>query len=251
MKIIEDIKYSNDDACRLDLYLPNCDSFDLFIYFHGGGLQSGDKKEANVLAEYLTNKKIAVVSANYRIYPDAKYPDYLIDGAKCVSWTFSNISTYGTCNHIYVGGSSAGAYISMMLGFDKKYLSAYGIDPYDIMGFVHDSGQPTCHFNILRERGIDTKRIIVDESAPLYHVGTEEKYSDMVFIVSDNDMPNRYEQTMLMQSTLRDFGHDADVKVMHGTHSQYIQEKNNGDSVLGIVIYSYIEKWKNSNTNLE
>ena len=78
------------------------DSFDtVFIYFHGGGLQSGDKKEAYVLAEYLTQKNLAVVSANYRMYPAAKYPDYIVDGAACVSWVFSNISKYGNCEKIY------------------------------------------------------------------------------------------------------------------------------------------------------
>jgi hypothetical protein len=245
MKIIKDIKYSNYDACMLNIYLPNCDSFDVFVYFHGGGLQSGEKEEAHVLAEYLTDKKIAVVSADYRMYPEAKYPNYIEDCAKSVSWVFSNMSQYGKYNNIYIGGSSAGAYISMMLCFDKKYLSAYGIHPCDIKGYIHDSGQPTAHFNILRERGVDTKRIIVDETAPLYHVGTEKEYSNMVFIVSDNDMPNRYEQTMLMQSTLRHFGHYADIKIMHGTHSQYIQEKDGGESVLGAVIFSYIEKWEN------
>lgn len=250
MKIINDIKYSEYEECLLDIYLPNSESFSVFIYFHGGGLQSGDKEEARIMAEYLLDKNVAVVSANYRMYPEAEYPDYIIDAAECVSWVFSNISQYGKCNNIYVGGSSAGAYISMMLCFDKKYLSSFGILPTQVSGYIHDAGQPTSHFNVLREKGIDTRRIVIDETAPLYYVGTEEEYSSMVLILSDNDLPNRYEQTLLLQSTLKHFGHCVDIEVLHGEHSQYIQTKKNGNSILGEVVYSYISKWEVGQSDL-
>lgn len=65
-----------------------------------------------------------------------------------------------------MGGSSAGGYLSMMLCFDKKYYEAVGVSPSDISGCVHDAGQPTVHFKVLKERGIDSRRIIIDESAP-------------------------------------------------------------------------------------
>jgi len=245
MNVINDIKYSEYKECLLDIYLPDSKSFCVFIYFHGGGLESGDKAEAQVIAEYLTEKKVAVVSANYRMYPKSKYPDYITDAAECVSWVFSNINNYGTCDNIYVGGSSAGAYLSMMLCFDSQYLLKHGISPTQISGYVHDSGQPTSHFNILREKDIDQRRVIIDETAPLYHVGKEKDYSNIVFIVSDNDLPNRYEQIILLKSTLKHFGHHSDIEVLHGTHSQYIQAKNEGKSILGEVIGKYIKKWKN------
>ena len=245
MNVIKNINYSEYEECMLDIYLPDSKSFSVFVYFHGGGLESGNKTVAQVLAEYLTEKNIAVVSANYRMYPKSKYPDYIVDAASCVSWVFSNINNYGKCDSVYVGGSSAGAYLSMMLCFDSKYLSKHGILPTQISGYIHDAGQPTCHYNILREKSIDTKRVIVDETAPLYHVGKEDKYSEMLFILSNNDLPNRYEQTILLMSTLRHFGHHSDIEVLHGTHSQYIQEKDNGESVLGKVVEEYIKKWRN------
>ena len=245
MKKIENIKYSDCPECLLDIYLPDSEKFSTFVYFHGGGLENGDKTDANVLAEYLVKHNVAVVSANYRMYPKAKYPDYIEDAAKCVCWTIENIKDYGSCDDIYVGGSSAGAYISMLLCFDKKYLSKYNILPTDIAGYIHDAGQPTSHFNVLREKGIEPKRVIVDETAPLYHIGAEENYSQMMFIVSDNDMESRLEQTMLTKSTLKRFGYDADVKIMHGNHCEYVGKENeNGESILGEIIYSYIDMWK-------
>ena len=96
----------------------------------------------------------------------------------------------------------------MMLCFDRRYLDAVGVDPLEISGWVHDAGQPTAHFVVLKNSGFDSKRIIVDETAPLYFIGVEKSHSPMHFIVSDNDMQNRYEQTLLLVSTLKHFGHN-------------------------------------------
>lgn len=243
MKTIRDICY-NAHKQYLDIHLPDCNSFPVFLYFHGGGLEEGDKAQRfNLFIEYLTSHGIAVVSANYRMYPDAKYPDFLVDCAKAVAWVFENMKSYGNVTGIYVGGSSAGGYISQMLCFDKHYLAAHGISPMDIAGFIHDAGQPTCHFNVLRERGIDTRRVMIDESAPLYHVGADPDYPPMLIIVSDNDMENRYEQTVLLISTLKHFGHAEKVKlkVMQSTHCAYIRKADEtGESVFGKLIEDFI-----------
>lgn len=39
--------------------------------------------------------------------------------------------------------------------------------------------------------GIDLRRVIIDERAPLYFVGLEESYAPVLFLVADNDMENR------------------------------------------------------------
>ncbi|MBQ8267095.1 MAG: hypothetical protein IJZ21_01750 [Clostridia bacterium] len=132
-----------------------------------------------------------------------------------------------------------------MLCFDKAWLSKHGINPTDVAGFIHDAGQPTCHFNVLRERGIDSRRVIIDESAPLYHVGKDEQYPPMLIIVSDNDMQNRYEQTMLLVSSLKHFGHSQKVqlKIMNGTHCAYVDAADqNGESVFGKLVTAFINR---------
>lgn len=244
MQKINGINYGADGDKRktLDIYLPDNKSLGVIVYFHGGGIVSGDSTEADTLAEYLTEKSIAVVSVNYRMYPTSVYPDFLRDAAEATAWTYSRKGEYG--DKIYVGGSSAGAYISMMLCFDKHYLAPYDIDPVNIDGFIHNAGQPTAHFNVLKERGIDPRRVIVDESAPLYHVGTSQRYAPMLFIVSEEDMTNRYEQTMLMVSTLKHFEYDRfELTVLPGGHCECIGQKDeNGQSILGKMIYNFICK---------
>jgi len=191
MKKIKNVFYADNTDPRqtLDIYLPEGESFKVFVYFHGGGLCGGSKSAGGgKFAEYLTRCGICTVSVEYRMYPDAKYPDFIEDAALAIAWVKKNIDSYGKSQGIYLGGSSAGGFLSMMLCFDPRYLGAHGIFPTDIAGYVHDAGQPTAHFNVLKERGLDSRRVIVDETAPLYYIGLAEKYSPMLFIYSDNDM---------------------------------------------------------------
>lgn len=247
MQKLLDIVYNCHDQ-KLDLILPEGNHFDgVFIYFHGGGLENGSKDADMAFIDYLAANNVAVVTANYRMYPDAKFPDFIDDAADCVAWVKNHISDYGYCDRIFVGGSSAGGYLSMMLCFNERYLGRHGIKPTDLAGFCHDAGQPTSHFNVLRERGIDTRRVIIDETAPLYFIGHNgTACPPMFFLVSDQDMENRYEQTMLMLSTLKHFRYDMDkigYKVLHGTHCHQVRAiDENGESIFGKLILAFIRK---------
>ena len=248
MRELLDISYGTEafEMQKLDLYLPDSDSFPLFIYFHGGGLEKGSRKGFGKVAAWLCAHGVAAASVEYRMYPDAKYPEFLLDAAESVGYLKTHISEYGKCTALYVGGSSAGGYISQMLCFDDSWLAPYGIKPTDIDGFVHDAGQPTCHFNVLKYSGIDPRRVIIDETAPLYHVGIAERYPRMYFIVSDNDMVNRREQTDVMMTALRHFGYDMELvsySLMHGTHTSYCKVwSEDGESLYGRMILDFIQK---------
>ena len=244
MREFKNIAYGNDSAQKLDVYLPDGEVKATFVYFHGGGLECGDKSCAEIFAPYLTQRGIAVISANYRMYPQFKCPDFIYDAADAVAFAKSYAERDLECNKLYVGGSSAGGYLSMMLCFDRKYLANIGLDNRSISGYFHDAGQPTAHFNVLKYSGLDPRRTIIDDTSALYYVGLEDKYPPMRFVVSDNDMKNRYEQTMLMLSTLDHFGYKGfDHVVMHGTHCHYCEKcDQNGDGVLGKMIFDFIEK---------
>jgi len=247
MKTMMDVVYGTHGQ-KLDVYLPESQEFSVFVFFHGGGLVNGDKSGASVAAEYLTAKNVAVVSANYRMFPEAVYPDFLVDAAEAVAWVKEGLAPYGTVTKLYVGGSSAGAYMSMMLCFDPQWLGAHGMKPMDIAGFVHAAGQPTTHFNVLKYSGEDSRRVIVDERSPLWHIGLAEEYPPMIFIISDDEMENRPEQTALVVSTMKHFRYDMDkveLKVMHGgRHTFYIRlADENGVSVFGQLCWDCFCRW--------
>ena len=243
MKSIYDIKYKN--GLCLDIHLPEGEEYDLFVYFHGGGLVKGKRGGVEVFAQTLAKRGIATASVEYRLMPSAEFPDFIEDSADAIRWLVDHAQDYGRLNRIFVGGSSAGGYISMMLCFDERYLARVGMKPTDIAAYIHDAGQPTAHYNVLKSRGIDPKRVIGDENAPLYFVGMAEKYSPMLFIVSDNDMVGRYEQTKLMVKTLCHFGHGdvVSLRVMNGKHCEYVYKADeNGEGVLGVEVLAFLDK---------
>lgn len=250
MKLLENICYAQreNEELLLDIYLPEASEFSVFVYFHGGGLERGSKNGAKNYAEYLAKNGIAFVSANYRMYPSAKYPDFIEDAAEAVHWVSENIGNYGNCQKLFVGGSSAGGYLSMMLCFDGRWLSRFGELKIPVAGYFHNAGQPTAHFKVLKERGISSKRVIIDESAPLFHIGVEESYPPMHFVVSDNDMKCRYEQTMLVLATLRHFEYDEEkigFTLFHGKHCEQNKTVDeNGANVLGKMIVEFVEKYQ-------
>lgn len=250
MKQFLDVAYGTDEKQKLDIYLPDAEAFPVFLYLHYGGFTGGDKSNAvyQPFIQHLTSRGIGVVSMNFRLYPQAKYPDFLEDAAQAVAWAFEHLKEYGNVEKIYLGGSSSGGYASMMLCFDRSWLGKYGISPLDLAGFVHDSGQPTTHFNVLKERGMDTKRVVIDESAPIYHVGVDEVYPRMLIIVAEQDRRNRNEQNALLLSTLRHFGHEEDkvgYLVMPGKHVSYVGRLDeSGESEFGKAIFDFISAEK-------
>lgn len=65
MQVTENILYGAEASDQaLDVYLPEGEARDVFVYFHGGGLERGDKKStARVIAPYLTVRGVAWISA--------------------------------------------------------------------------------------------------------------------------------------------------------------------------------------------
>lgn len=248
MKLLQDISYGLHPDQKLDLYLPEGDGFATFVYFHGGGFErtGADKTKGQLMAQHLANHGIAVVCAEYRKYPEAVYPEFIRDCAACVGWAHRNIAEYGGSGKLFVGGSSAGGYASMMLCFDKRWLAPHKLPAGTICGYFHDAGQPTTHFNVLRERGLDSRRVVVDESAPLFHIGEAAEYPPMHFLGADNDIASRYEQTMLVLSTLKHLGYDmsrVSHQVVPGGHCKYVKAiDENGESVFGKLVFAFLSK---------
>ena len=247
MRVYKDIPYAGDSERLIDLYLPDGECSALLLYFHGGGFVEGSRDLGALphFAEDMTDAGFGVASAEYRMYPNAKYPDFIEDAALAVKFIKNEISEHCTCDKLIVCGTSAGGYLTQMLCFDGRWLGKYGLKTTDIDAFIHDAGQPTAHFNVLKERGIDPRRVIVDESAPLYHVSEAESYPPMQIIVSDNDMASRLEQTELLISTIRHFGYDmknVTLTKTEGRHVWYVTKTDkNGHNEFANIIIPFIK----------
>ena len=223
-----DFTYDEAHNLKIRLRMPEgVENPPLFIYIHGGGIEGGSYTDHKEALEELTRDGIATASIGYRLYPNAKYPEFIEDCAAAVAY-MKNLAGY-SFSDIFVGGSSAGSYLSMMLFFDPKYLGAHGIDPMSLAGYVFDAGQPTVHFNVLKERGMDSRLLRVDEAAPIYHITKDYDKSKhlpkIVHIAASQDIKCRLEQVKLLHETMRHFGYpDTHNKFyyMNGcSHCQY------------------------------
>lgn len=111
------------DICSLNMYLPDVGTpFPVFIHFHGGGLENGSKDDVADLLD-ITSKGIALISVGYRKYPDAVYPEFIEDAAKAIAFIKEYDEKHNLFSSIYVGGTSAGAYLAMMNYFDDTSIN--------------------------------------------------------------------------------------------------------------------------------
>lgn len=193
------------ERCRLDIYAPKgAKSCPVVVWFHGGGLFAGEKE----IPAGLKDKGLIVVAPNYRLHPQVTCPAYLEDAAAATAWTFRHIAEYGgDTNRLVISGHSAGGFLALMLGLDKKWLAPYGIDPDRFAGIAPLSGQCITHLTIRKERGIDIKQPVVDAFAPLFHVRGDAPPILLLTGDREKEMVGRTEENAYMARMLKLNGH--------------------------------------------
>lgn len=196
------------ERCKLDLYLPEKrEQFATLVWFHGGGLTAGDKGEVftQKIARALASEGIAVAAVNYRLSPKVSYPAYIEDAAASTAFVHQQIAARGgNPSRVFVGGHSAGGYLTLMLALDDRYLKQAGVEPAAIAGYFPVAGQTVTHSTVRKERGLSREVIVVDEAAPLRWV--KQQTPLLVLIVADQDMAMRVEENELLQAALASAG---------------------------------------------
>lgn len=191
--------------CLLDIYLPeDVENFATVVWFHAGGLTTGSRE----IPEPLKGNGFAVVGVGYRLAPEVSTLDCIDDAAASIAWVFNNIEKYGgDSSKIYLSGHSAGGYLVSIVGLDKKWLSAYGVDVDSVAGLIPYSGHAITHFETRHERGIKPTTAVVDTLAPLYHVRPDAP--PILLITGDREMElyGRYEECAYFWRMLTLAGH--------------------------------------------
>jgi len=194
-----------EERCKLDLLIPkDTTGFATIVYFHGGGLEFGNRH----MADAWMDAGVAVATASYRLHPKVKNPVYTQDAAAAVAWVMTNIEDWGgDPKRIYVSGHSAGGYLTTMIGMDTTYLGAHGLHPDSLAGLLPFSGHTITHFTARKERGLEWNDIVVDRYAPLHHL----RVSDLpiALITGDRELEifGRYEENAYFWRMLFASGH--------------------------------------------
>lgn len=205
------------ERCKLDIYYPtDMSDCPVVVWFHGGGLTSGEK----FIPQNLKNCGMVVIGVNYRLIPKVTLDKCLDDAAAAVAWAFREARKYGGAkNKIFVAGHSAGGYLTSMIGLDKKWLRKYGIDADSIAGLIPFSGQAITHFSHRKQKGIKATQPVIDEFAPLYHVRPDAP--PLIIISGDREMElfGRYEETAYFWRMMKLTGHEETYIYEIGGHN--------------------------------
>lgn len=123
LKVERDIPYVIPaDPMRVgDLYLPKnkTGKIPAVIFIHGGGWSQGSKEQSTHTAVRLAQHGFAVFNINYRLVgAGGEFPADLIDVKDALAFVVSKASDWNIdTSKIAAMGGSAGAHLSMMLGY--------------------------------------------------------------------------------------------------------------------------------------
>jgi acetyl esterase/lipase len=119
VRVEKDLVYGTHQGCdlRLDIYRPLQEDAPVVVYVHGGGWRSGDKGDDGVRRLIpLSEAGVIVVSVDYGLVPDARFPDQVHELKGVVRWLRGNGRRLGLpAERIGVWGASAGAYLGSLL----------------------------------------------------------------------------------------------------------------------------------------
>lgn len=136
----------------LDVYRPDgsspTDSRPVVVYVHGGGWRVGNKSnQITRKVNLFTGAGYVFVSLNYRLSPDpidpsypperVRFPDHPDDVGEAIGWVDRNIAAFGgDPTRLLLIGHSAGAHLVSLVSTDPRYVEAYGVEPWQLIGTV-------------------------------------------------------------------------------------------------------------------
>lgn len=120
----KDVEYGRvgERPLLLDLYRP----VDLespaagVLFFHGGGWETGDKKDYRIYAAYFAAQGYVVASVGYRLKKEARYPAAIEDTKCAVRWMRAHAGALNVDpDRLAAIGGSAGGHLAMMIGYSS------------------------------------------------------------------------------------------------------------------------------------
>jgi acetyl esterase/lipase len=212
-----DIPYGPETRHRLDIYVPQGlqGPAPVLLFFYGGNWQSGSKETYLALGQQFASRGIVTVIADYRLYPEVRYPDFLKDCAASFAFVQREIARFsGDPARIFLAGHSAGAYNAVMLGADPRYLKEAGASLEAVRGVIGIAGPydflPLTDDSLVTMFGGRNRT----DTQPITYI--DGKRPPMLLVTGDEDSTVRPHNTHNMAARLREKGSNVEERSYEG-----------------------------------
>ncbi len=138
------LTYAPGARGSLDIYRPRrpAPGAPVAVFLYGGTWQSGERGFYRFVAAALAARGVATAIPDYRIWPEARWPDFLSDCAAAVAAVKRSARDWGADpDRLFLIGHSAGAYNAAMLALDPRWLAEVGLEARrDLAGVIGLAG---------------------------------------------------------------------------------------------------------------
>jgi len=92
------------------------------VFFHGGGWVIGDLDSHDVVCRTIADEgQLMVVSVDYRLAPEHRFPSAVDDAIAATQWISKNASSFGADPaQLFVGGDSAGGNLAAVVAINAR-----------------------------------------------------------------------------------------------------------------------------------
>ena len=178
---------ADDGEIKLRIYKPDGRApLPVLVFFHGGGWVMGDLDVFDAPLRALTNAaNTIVVSVDYRLAPEYKFPTAVNDCCAAVKWVAANARALGAdADHIAVGGESAGGNLAAVVAL-----------------MARDHAFPRLHYQVLIYPVTDISREYPSKSKfDGYFIGREDmRYFENHYLRTEEDRQNIHVSPLLAE----------------------------------------------------
>ena len=131
-RVATSVPYGAGPRRTLDVYAPSAAGVGrpLLVFTYGGSWDTGDKGIYPFVGTTFAAAGFVTVIPDYRLVPEVRFPGFVQDCAAAVRWAVDNAERYGaSADRLVLLGHSAGAYTTMMLTLDRRWLTGAGVPP--------------------------------------------------------------------------------------------------------------------------
>jgi acetyl esterase/lipase len=136
------VAYDPARGLSLDVYRPAARDTPAptVLFLYGGAWRRGERWQYQFVGRRLADAGMLAIVADYRTFPDARFPGFVEDAARAAAWASANAGDFGGNGQLFLAGHSAGAHIAALLGTDARHLEAVGLAPGRLAGVIGLAG---------------------------------------------------------------------------------------------------------------